>query len=42
VSAAKVRVEAVATSDTDKPVKSGIPELILVVTAPVDVFLVAT
>jgi hypothetical protein len=42
VSAASVILVAVATSDTDKPVKSGIPELILVVTAPVVVFLVAT
>jgi hypothetical protein len=42
VSAAKVSVDDVATSDIDKPVKSGIPELILVVTAPVVVFLVAT
>jgi hypothetical protein len=42
VSAAKVSVDAVATSEIDRPVKSGIPELILVVKAPVDVFLVAT
>jgi hypothetical protein len=42
VSAANVTLVAVATSEIDKPVKSGMPELILVVTAPVDVFLVAT
>ena len=35
-------LDAVATSEIDKPVKSGIPELILVVTAPVVEFLVAT
>jgi hypothetical protein len=32
---------AVAVSAKSKPVRSGIPELILVVTAPVDAFLVA-
>jgi hypothetical protein len=42
VSAANVTLVAVATSEIDKPVKSGMPELILVVIAPVDVLLVAT
>ncbi len=42
MSAASVIVDDVATSDKDKPVKSGNCELYLVVTAPVVVFLVAT